>query len=397
MAYRQRHKTVRDEPPPAPLPETPTDGTETTENVTEERTPKERGRRKRSTANRDGQTNRNAAPRKARIAFVEQLRKQQPENAAGYRLVLPARSPADTPKIVPAPDSQGGIRYWRLSPFEIPDDIRLQDGLSYRVVWVDAAGQPIAATTPYVPELDFFLGPPDSERDERNAAYEAIFRDVRDPVLRRNIEADVARSRLALQRERERAEILARQTERRERHVKLETQQMEAYRRWQREDRAEAERQDERRKSELENIRAAQEALKDREMWTAFKVMGGTVVAAALAWGPFTKWLDSLPSDKSVETSKQNLTAAVFHALGTLTNGIPQLRQEARSEQEPSSDGGSQREKTEPTPIAEPVRTDPGPSSSAAGVESQQSAAQPTDPRTVPPATPEPNTQNHRE
>ncbi len=115
-----------------------------------------------------------------RVAFAEQLRRQQPEGAA-VSLALPTRSPADTPKIVPVPDSQGGVRYWRLAPFEIPDDIRLQDGLSYRVLWVDGAGQPLAPTTPYVPSLSFFLGPPDSEQDKEDAAYAAILRDVSDP------------------------------------------------------------------------------------------------------------------------------------------------------------------------------------------------------------------------
>ena len=38
--------------------------------------------------------------RKARVAFADQLRKQQPEGG-GLSLALPARSPAETPKIVP--------------------------------------------------------------------------------------------------------------------------------------------------------------------------------------------------------------------------------------------------------------------------------------------------------
>lgn len=294
MAYRERHRTVGEAQHPEPPIESETVGAERTEPVTEEQTRNERERRRKNTAKSDEQTNANTVPRPARIAFVDQLRKQHPEGAAGYRLVLPARSPADTPKIVPVPDSQGGIRYWRLEAFEIPDDIRLQEGLSYRVLWVDAAGQPLAPTTPYVPRLYFFLGPPDSEQDERNAAYEAILRDVHDPALRQSLEADVARSRLALQREREREAIRKQQTEQEERLYRIHTQQIEDDRRRRREDRTEQERQHDREKAERERQQAEQNAKNEREMWTAFKVMGGIAAAVAIGWGPFSRFLDSL-------------------------------------------------------------------------------------------------------
>lgn len=306
MAYRERHKTMRAAQHPEPPIATETSTTKRTETVTDERTRSRRERREERATKSDGQTSAKTEPRKARIAFADQLRKQQPEGAAGYRLVLPARSPAETPKIVPGPDSQGGIRYWRLDPFEIPDDIRLQDGLSYRVVWVSAMGQPLSATTPYVPRLYFFLGPPDSEQDERNAAYEAIFRDVHDPALRQRIEAEVARSRLALQREREREEILARRTERDARYFEMEARGMEDLRRWQREDQAEQERREEKQKAEREKAAAAQEARNEREMWTAFKVMGGISLAAAVGWGPFIKWLESPKDDEAAKQSKQD-------------------------------------------------------------------------------------------
>lgn len=306
MAYRERHKTMRAAQHPEPPIATETSAAKRTETVTEERTRSRRERRKERATTSDGQTSAKTEPRKARIAFADQLRKQQPEGAAGYRLVLPARSPAETPKIVPGPDSQGGIRYWRLDPFEIPDDIRLQDGLTYRVVWVSATGQPLSATTPYVPSLYFFLGPPDAEQDERNAAYEAIFRDVHDPALRQRIEAEVARSRLALQREREREEILARRTERDARYFEMEARGMEDFRRWQREDQAEQERREEKQKAEREKAAAAQEARNEREMWTAFKVMGGISLAAAVGWGPFIKWLESPKDDEAAKQSKQD-------------------------------------------------------------------------------------------
>ena len=65
---------------------------------------------------------------------------------------------------------------------------------------MDGSGQPLAPTTTYVPSLRFFLGPADSAQDERDAAYAAILRDVRDPETRKKVEEEMARSRLYLQR-----------------------------------------------------------------------------------------------------------------------------------------------------------------------------------------------------
>lgn len=297
MAYRERHKTKGEAQPqesPSGMHNEGVERNKRTPNVTEGRTPAEHRRRTAKNEASDERIHTDAMPRPPRLAFVDQLRKQQPESAAGYRLVLPARSPTDTPKIVPVPDSQGGIRYWRLEPFEIPDDIRLQEGLSYRVLWVDSAGQPLVPTTPYLPRLYFFLGPPDSEQDERNAAYEAILRDVHEPALRQSLEADVARSRLALQRQREREAIRQQQTEREAHRYRLRTQQIEDDRRRRREDRIEQERQHDKEKAERERQQAELSAKNEREMWTAFNVLGGIAAAVAIGWGPFSRFLDSL-------------------------------------------------------------------------------------------------------
>ena len=217
-----------------------------------------------------------------RVAFMEQLRKQQPEGAAGYRLALPTRSPADTPKIVPVPDSQGGVRYWRLAPFEVPDDIRLQDGLSYRVLWVDGVGQPLAPTTPYVPSLSFFLGPPDSEQDEEDAAYAAILRDVSDPEIRKKIEAEIARSRLESQRLRERTEVTSQQVANRERMQQVEERQQEAHLRWVKETQA----QQERLHAQLLEKQAKEAAEREKQekfnMKMALGVGGGGIVLTIL-------------------------------------------------------------------------------------------------------------------
>ncbi len=217
-----------------------------------------------------------------RVAFAEQLRRQQPEGAAGYRLALPTRSPADTPKIVPVPDSQGGVRYWRLSPFEVPDDIRLQDGLSYRVLWIDGVGQPLAPTTPYVPSLSFFLGPPESEQDKEDAAYAAILRDVSDPEIRKRIEAEIARSRLESQRLRERTEVTSQQIANRERMQRVEERQQEAHLRLAKETQAQQERLHAQLLAQQAKDAAEREKQEKFNMKMALGVGGGSIVLTIL-------------------------------------------------------------------------------------------------------------------
>ena len=77
-------------------------------------------------------------------SFDQQVRSQAPDGAAGYRLVLPIRAQTESPRIIPSADAGGALRYYRLDPFELPDDLRLQDGHSYRILWVDSQGQPLA-------------------------------------------------------------------------------------------------------------------------------------------------------------------------------------------------------------------------------------------------------------
>lgn len=99
-----------------------------------------------------------------RIPFDQQVRSQAPDGAAGYRLVLPMRTQTESPRIIPSPDASGALRYYRLNPFELPDDLRLQDGHTYRILWVDSQGQPLAPKgTQSLPALHVFLGPPDAE------------------------------------------------------------------------------------------------------------------------------------------------------------------------------------------------------------------------------------------
>ncbi len=101
---------------------------------------------------------------RARVPFDQQVRSQAPDGAAGYRLVLPIRAQTESPRIIPSADASGALRYYRLDPFELPDDLRLQDGHSYRILWVDSQGQPLAPKgTQSLPALYVFLGPPDAD------------------------------------------------------------------------------------------------------------------------------------------------------------------------------------------------------------------------------------------
>jgi hypothetical protein len=295
--------------------------------VTQKRSGKRRKESSSAVVNEARASDPDGVMRSRRIPFDVQLRNQQPEGAAGYRLVLPVRSPADAPKIAPVPDSQGGVRYWRLDPFEIPDDIRLQEGLSYRVLWVDGTGQPLAPTTPYVPSLYFFLGPSDSEQTERDAAYAAILRDVRDPETRKKVEEEMARSRLYLQRQREREDLQDRAADRADRESQVESRQTEERRRWEREDQAVREREIEREQEKQAKDKAAREAKDEREMWTAFKVMGGLGVAAAVGWGPFMRFLDSLQQQPAeVKASMEPLLKRVGTLLETLPGELAKLK-----------------------------------------------------------------------
>jgi len=327
LAYRKRHQAERRAADSEPLDVTDSEDLKAAAGVTKKRSGRVLKETTSPVANDARDSGPDAVMRPRRVSFDVQLRNQQPEGAAGYRLVLPVRSPADTPKIAPVPDSQGGVRYWRLDPFEIPDDIRLQEGLSYRVLWVDGTGQPLAPTTPYVPSLYFFLGPSDSEQTERDAAYAAILRDVRDPETRKKVEEEMARSRLYLQRQREREDLQDRAAARADRESQIESRETEERRRWEREDQAEREREMEREQEKQAKDKAAREAKDEREMWTAFKVMGGLGVVAAVGWGPFVRFLDSLQQQPpEVKASMEPLLKRVGTLLETLPSELAKLK-----------------------------------------------------------------------
>jgi len=76
--------------------------------------------------------------------------------------------------------------------------LRIQDGHSYRILWVDGLGRPLAPQgTAHLPALHAFLGPPDAEATAEDARYASMLRDVTSPELRAKAEAAVLESRLA--------------------------------------------------------------------------------------------------------------------------------------------------------------------------------------------------------
>ena len=100
-----------------------------------------------------------------RIALNEQVLEQAPDGVVGYRVVLPGRDQWDAPRVVPDPNVMGSPSFWRLRPFQLPDDIRLRAGKLYRLLWVDAQGALVCPVgNRHLPALRFFLGPPDDAR-----------------------------------------------------------------------------------------------------------------------------------------------------------------------------------------------------------------------------------------
>lgn len=111
------------------------------------------------------------ASRLWRVAFDEQVLAQAPDGAVGYRVVLPGRDEWDVPRVVPDAGEPGSPSFWRLQPFEPPDELRLRSGKLYRLLWVDAQGAripPLGSRCP--PALRFFLGPPDEVRAVKTVA-----------------------------------------------------------------------------------------------------------------------------------------------------------------------------------------------------------------------------------
>lgn len=89
------------------------------------------------------------ATHRPRIPMEQQLLSQAPARAIGYRLVLSPRPHDELPRLSPPIGIDGTHSFWRLRPFNAPNDWRLVDGALYRVLWVGDSGE---------------IVPPDDER-----------------------------------------------------------------------------------------------------------------------------------------------------------------------------------------------------------------------------------------
>lgn len=76
-----------------------------------------------------------------RIPMEQQLLSQAPVRAIGYRLVLSPRPHDELPRLSPPIGVDGTLSFWRLRPFQAPNDWRLVDGALYRVLWVSESGE----------------------------------------------------------------------------------------------------------------------------------------------------------------------------------------------------------------------------------------------------------------
>ena len=101
-------------------------------------------------------------PASFRMDIKEQVLRQALPNAVGYGIVLPACSSDARPKIIPRRKKGEPRTPYRLSPFDYPLDIRLRDGIWYRLLWFGNTGALIPPTPDSgIPSLYFFLGTPD--------------------------------------------------------------------------------------------------------------------------------------------------------------------------------------------------------------------------------------------
>ena len=114
-----------------------------------------RSARKQQPARALKHTSAHAVPR---VPMADQLSGLAPEGAVGYRLVLPARTADDVPRLSPPIDATGYQGHYSLRPFQAPYDIRLIDGQTYRVVWIGESGE-ITSPKPdgTIPGLHYFL------------------------------------------------------------------------------------------------------------------------------------------------------------------------------------------------------------------------------------------------
>lgn len=95
--------------------------------------------------------------RRTRLPLEQQVLSQAPPGAFGYRLVIGVDALLEQPVLVPQD------RSWNLIPFEAPNDLRLNSGETYRIIWQRADGSETPPTElEPMPALHFFLGQHDA-------------------------------------------------------------------------------------------------------------------------------------------------------------------------------------------------------------------------------------------
>ena len=100
-----------------------------------------------------------------RIPMEQQLLSQAPVRAIGYRLVLSPRPHDELPRLSPPIGVDGTHYFWRLRPFQAPNDWRLVDGALYRVLWVSESGEVVPPVDEgKLPGLLFHLHPCEADR-----------------------------------------------------------------------------------------------------------------------------------------------------------------------------------------------------------------------------------------
>lgn len=101
-----------------------------------------------------------------------QILSQAPPEAAGYRIILPPVRDSERPRFSPRRQAERPSWY-ALSPFQLPDDLRLRPDRWYPLIWVDAHGNRMPdQNMSAIPGLYYFVGPPDRPGSTTQSAAE---------------------------------------------------------------------------------------------------------------------------------------------------------------------------------------------------------------------------------
>lgn len=181
------------------------------------------------------------APQRAqepsRIELREQVLSQAPALATGYRLILPSPRDGDRPRLVPRRRSETDPGCYSLHPFQPPLDRRLSHGRTYRILWVDTKGNPVAprADVP-VPGLYFWAGPA-SAQTASTQAMDAALRMAQGTPHEPAVRKQAIEQRLRQAQEHERSEAQARKAQaaaeslqQQERTLRVQTEMMQGMR-----------------------------------------------------------------------------------------------------------------------------------------------------------------------